>query len=160
MDLVRFNALPDRSAVAELTSCCSSPSWAARMASSRPFATVAELIRCADLVLTELDDDEVNAALAGHLRIGEHPVHESSRREQAGIAIADASLRTALARANRDYEARFGHVYLVCADGRSGEELLGVLRERLGNDAATERRVLRDELVKINRIRLARLVGA
>jgi len=76
------------------------------------------------------------------------------------VATADAEVRTTLVRANRNYEARFGHVYLVCADGRSGQELLSVLHERLGNDAATERAVLRDELSKINRIRLARLVGA
>ncbi|MCU1611716.1 MAG: uraD [Pseudonocardiales bacterium] len=160
MDLETFNALPSRSAVAELASCCSSPSWAQRLASGRPFATVGELIRCADLVLAQLGEDELDAALAGHPRIGEHPGQASSRREQAGVATADAEVRTALVRANRNYEARFGHVYLVCADGRSGQELLSVLHERLGNDAATERAVLRDELSKINRIRLARLVGA
>ncbi len=159
MDLVTFNALPIRSAVAELTSCCSSPDWARRVVNSRPFTTVGELIRCAEQVLSELDDDELDAALAGHPRIGEHPVHASSRREQGGLATADAGLRAALAQANRDYEARFGYVYLVCADGRSGAELLSVLRRRLGNDPATERRVLRDELAKINRIRLARLVS-
>lgn len=75
---------------------------------------------------------------------------------RAGVT---AGVLTALAQANHDYEARLGHLYLVCADGRSGQELLGVLRERLGNDAATERAVLRDELAKINRIRLVRLVG-
>jgi 2-oxo-4-hydroxy-4-carboxy-5-ureidoimidazoline decarboxylase len=157
---VTFNALPSRRAVAELTSCCSSRSWAQRLASNRPFITVDELIRCADLVLAQLGEEELDAALAGHPRIGENPGHASSRREQAGVATADAKVRTALARANRDYEARFGHVYLVCADGRSGEELLRVLHERLGNDAVTERGVLRDELAKINRVRLARLVSA
>jgi 2-oxo-4-hydroxy-4-carboxy-5-ureidoimidazoline decarboxylase len=160
MDLVTFNALPSRRAVAELTSCCSAPSWAQRLASNRPFITVDELIRCADLVLAQLGEEELDAALAGHPRIGENPGHASSRREQAGVATADAEVRTALARANRDYEARFGHVYLVCADGRSGGELLRVLHERLGNDAVTERGVLRDELAKINRVRLARLVSA
>jgi 2-oxo-4-hydroxy-4-carboxy-5-ureidoimidazoline decarboxylase len=160
MDLVTFNALPSCRAVAELTSCCSSPSWAQRLARSRPFITVDELIRCADLVLAQLGEEELDAALAGHPRIGENPGHASSRREQAGVATADAEVRTALVRANRDYEARFGHVYLVCADGRSGEELLRVLHERLGNDALTERGVLRDELAKINGVRLARLVSA
>lgn len=155
-----FNALPSHRAVAELAACCSSPSWAQRLASSRPFVTVDELIRCADLVLVQLGEAELDTALAGHPRIGENFGHASSRREQAGVATADAEVREALARANRDYEARFGHVYLVCADGRSGEELLRVLHERLGNDAVTERGVLRDELAKINRVRLARLVSA
>jgi len=159
MDVETFNALPSDRAIAELISCCSSPSWAQRMASSRPFAAVGELIRCADQVLAELDEDEIDAALAGHPRIGEQPGHASSRREQAGVATADAEVRTALVHANRDYEARFGHIYLVSAEGRSGQELLSVLHERLNNDAATERRVLRDELAKINRVRLERLVG-
>lgn len=159
MDLVTFNALDTRRAIVELTSCCSSPGWAHRVASHRPFSTVDGLIRCAGEALSELDDDGLAAALAGHPRIGEHPVQASSRREQAGLATAGAGLRTAVAQANRDYEARFGHVYLVCADGRSGEKLLEVLRGRLGNDPVTERRILREELAEINRIRLARLVS-
>jgi 2-oxo-4-hydroxy-4-carboxy-5-ureidoimidazoline decarboxylase len=69
----------------------------------------------------------------------------------------DATL-AALAEGNREYEARFGHVYLVCASGRTGEELVDVLRSRLGNDPAAERRVVREELGKINRLRLERLV--
>jgi 2-oxo-4-hydroxy-4-carboxy-5-ureidoimidazoline decarboxylase len=156
MDLETFNALPRHRAVAELTSCCSSPNWAQQLAGSRPYGTVGDLIRCADHVLAELGEDEVAAALAGHPRIGEDPMQASSRREQTGIP---AGMRTVLAQANREYEARFGHIYLVCADGRSGQALLRVLRERLGNDVATERAVLRDELAKINRIRLGRLVG-
>ncbi len=64
----------------------------------------------------------------------------------------------ALADGNRAYEAKFGHVYLVCASGRSAEELLAVLQQRLGNDPVTERAVVRRELGLINRIRLVRLV--
>jgi len=109
MDLETFNALPNRSAVADLTSCCSSPSWAQRLASSRPFDAFDELIRCADQALAELDEDEdeVDAALAGHPRIGQHPGHASSRREQVGVTTADAQVLAALTRANRDYETRF-----------------------------------------------------
>jgi 2-oxo-4-hydroxy-4-carboxy-5-ureidoimidazoline decarboxylase len=156
MDLETFNVLPSHRAVAELMSCCSSLNWAQRLARSRPYGTVGDLIRCADQVLAELDEDEVAAALTGHPRLGADPMRASSRREQAGIP---AGMRTALAQANREYEARFGHIYLVCADGRSGQELLRMLHERLGNDMTIERTVLRDELVKINRLRLGRLVG-
>ena len=67
-------------------------------------------------------------------------------------------VRAALAEGNRAYEERFGHVYLVCATGRSGPELLAVLRSRLRNDPAYERTVVRDELGKINRLRLQRLL--
>ena len=83
------------------------------------------------------------------------PRAPTSRREQAGVT-GDETL-AALAAGNREYEARFGHVYLVCASGRSGEELLAVLRSRLDNDPVTERAVVREELGRINRLRLERL---
>jgi 2-oxo-4-hydroxy-4-carboxy-5-ureidoimidazoline decarboxylase len=78
-------------------------------------------------------------------------------RRDALLTAADQVL-AALADGNRAYEQRFGHVYLVCADGRPAAELLDVLRARLANDPATERAVLRTELGKINRIRLTRLL--
>ncbi len=82
-----------------------------------------------------------------------------SRREQAGVAGSDEAVRRGLAEGNAAYERRFGHIYLVCAAGRSGAELLAVLRARLGNDAETEWGVVRAELGKINALRLSKLVG-
>ena len=81
-----------------------------------------------------------------------------SGREQAGVDRDDRALMQALADGNREYERRFGHIYLVCASGRSGAELLALLRGRLGNDPDAEWRVVRSELEKINRIRLERLL--
>jgi len=68
-------------------------------------------------------------------------------------------VKAALAAKNREYEDRFGYVYLVCASGRSADELLAILTDRLDNDAETERRVMRNELAKINRLRLERMVS-
>ena len=93
--------------------------------------------------------------MAGHPRIGERSTHAASQREQSGVGD---DVRDALAEGNREYEQRFGHVYLVCASGRSGDELLAVLRSRLGNDPAHERTVVRAELGDINRLRLQRLL--
>lgn len=160
MQLSEFNVLPPGHAAAQLAACCASPEWARRLARSRPFDSVAALHERADQVLDELDEAEVDRALAGHPRIGERSAHASSRREQAGVAGADSAVLAELAAVNRTYERRFGQVYLVCADGRSGAELLAVLRRRLANDPVTERRVLRAELGRINRIRLARMVQA
>lgn len=75
------------------------------------------------------------------------------------MSAADAGLMRALADGNARYEARFGHIYLVCATGRSGAELLAYLRERLGNEPDAEWRVAAAELAKINRIRLSKLVA-
>lgn len=113
----------------------------------------------ADRVLAELPEAEIDQALDGHPRIGGKADNPSSQREQAAVQSAGSDVLDALAEANRAYEEKFGHVYLVCATGRSAPELLAILEERLGNDPETERRVLRVELAKINRIRLNRMLG-
>ncbi|GGK51240.1 2-oxo-4-hydroxy-4-carboxy-5-ureidoimidazoline decarboxylase [Nocardia camponoti] len=149
-----FNAMPADAARAALLACCSAPSWADALTAARPFATVDDLLAAADAALVDID---IDAALSGHPRIGDRPTSAASAREQAGVEGDE--VRAALAAGNRAYEAKFDHIYLVCAAGRSGEELLAVLEARLGNDPATERDVMRTELGKINRLRLLRLVG-
>ncbi|MFI6167367.1 2-oxo-4-hydroxy-4-carboxy-5-ureidoimidazoline decarboxylase [Nocardia sp. NPDC051052] len=158
--LARFDAMPDGAATEALLACCSSPEWARALVAGRPYASVGALLAAADTVLAGLPESEIDRALAGHPRIGERPDTAASAREQAGVATAEHAVRSALADGNRAYEARFGHRYLVCASGRSGGELLAILDERLGNDAETERRVMRTELAKINRLRLRALLAA
>jgi 2-oxo-4-hydroxy-4-carboxy-5-ureidoimidazoline decarboxylase len=160
--LAAFNALPDHEAEAALLECCASRTWAGAVVAGRPYATPDRLIAAAQVALAELAESDLDDALAGHPRIGELPgaSHSSwSRREQAGVASAAEQTRAALGDANRAYEERFGHVYLVCATGKSADELLAIAHERLGNDPANERRIVRSELGKINRIRLERLLS-
>jgi 2-oxo-4-hydroxy-4-carboxy-5-ureidoimidazoline decarboxylase len=161
LGLPGLNALPTPEAERVLAACCASPRWAASVASGRPYSSPGQLYDAADDALADLDDEDIAIALAGHPRIGERPEGAAgawSRREQAGVTCAQARTLQALADGNRAYEARFGHVYLVCASGRSAEDLLAVLQERLRNEPVTERAVVRRELGLINRIRLARLV--
>ena len=129
------------------------------MLAAAPFRDVDALLDQADRVLAELPDAEIDAALDGHPRIGGPVDDASSAREQAGVATAGDDIRAELAARNRDYEDKFGYVYLVCASGRTAEELLAILTERLENDPDTERRVMRSELNKINRLRLQRLLS-
>lgn len=150
-----FNAMPDGDARHRLHRVCASTSWVSAVVAARPFAAADELCSAADDALGALDEADLDQALSGHPRIGERSHSADSRREQAGVTGAS---RDALAEGNAAYEQRFGHVYLVCASGRTGDELLSVLRERLANDPATERLVVREELRKINRLRLRRLV--
>jgi len=154
-----FSRLPDRQRMSLLLSVCSSPSWARGVLAGEPFDDVDALLDRADAVLAGLPDGEIDAALDGHPRIGAKPDDPSSAREQARVIDADEAVRAELAAKNREYDDRFGYVYLVCASGRSAEELLGILIERLDNDPETERRVMRGELAKINRLRLERLLG-
>jgi 2-oxo-4-hydroxy-4-carboxy-5-ureidoimidazoline decarboxylase len=86
-------------------------------------------------------------------------VSETGRAgNRPGVTGANAAILRELAASNVAYEQRFGHIYLVCATGRSAAELLELLRTRLGNDPATEWRMVRSELGKINRIRLRTLI--
>lgn len=157
-----FNALSERQQMHLLFEVCSSTIWARRVLAGSPFRDDEALYDRADRVLAELPDAEIDAALDGHPRIGASvsAAHSpSSAREQARVADADAGVKAALAEKNRQYEDTFGYVYLVCASGRSAEELLAILTDRLDNDAETERRVMRNELAKINRLRLERMLS-
>lgn len=154
-----FDAADRTRAERALLEICAAPFWARTLVAGRPYGSLDALLAAADAALEALPEPDVAAAVAAHPRIGER-AHGRSAREQAGLAGADAALGAALAEGNRVYEERFGQRYLVCAAGRSGPELLAVLQDRLGNDPESERRVMRTELAKINRLRLAGLLGA
>ncbi len=155
---VSLDRLDDDDLRDRLLEVCASPRWVDLVADAAPYGSADAVLAAADRALLALTEPDLDDALAGHPRIGERPTgpgHETSRREQAGVGD---DVRAALVEGNREYEERFGHVYLVCASGRSGEDLLGVLRSRLGHEPAYERGVVRDELGKINRLRLTRLL--
>lgn len=159
LDLDGFNQLTDRQRMHMLFDVCSSTIWARRVLAGAPFRDIDALLDRADRVLAELPDAEIGAALDGHPRIGGRVDNASSAREQAGMASADDAIKAEMATKNAEYEDTFGYVYLVCASGRTAEELLAILTDRLGNDPDTERRVTRNELAKINRLRLQRLLS-
>ncbi|MGZ4459408.1 MAG: 2-oxo-4-hydroxy-4-carboxy-5-ureidoimidazoline decarboxylase [Nocardioidaceae bacterium] len=157
-----FNAAPADEVTAALLACCAVPGWAAAIAEGRPYADAPALLARADQAARRLTPAEVDLALAAHPRIGERPAGADpgaawSRQEQAAVD-RDAETARALAEGNRAYEDRFGRVYLVCASGRSGAELLADLRRRLGNDDATEAAVVAYELRKIALLRLGKVV--
>lgn len=154
-----LNGLPRPELVKQLLACLRIPRWANDIADRRPFAGGDQIYDAAESAAPRLTTDEIHSALTAHPRIGERSGTDSwSRTEQSGVDGSDDELATALKRGNEDYEHRFGHVYLVCASGRSGPELLEILRSRLDNDAETELRIIDDELRKIARLRLARLI--
>lgn len=153
-----FNAAPAGELWARLRACCAADAWIQAITAGRPYAGEAELADASDAATAALDDGGLAQALSGHPRIGERPAGAWSRQEQAGVTGADGGVRAAIAAANDEYERRFGHVYLVCATGRDAEELLAICRARLDNPPEVERAVVLDELAKINRLRLAKLL--
>ena len=161
-----FNAVDADAAAAMIHPCCASTAWARTIVAGRPYADLDELVLASDPVIKGLSWADVEEALAAHPRIGDRPKvavsteKRWSQGEQAGVADADQGVLTALADGNAAYEARFGHVYLVNASGKSAEELLGILQDRLDNDPAHEHDVVRGELAAITRLRLTKLLGA
>jgi 2-oxo-4-hydroxy-4-carboxy-5-ureidoimidazoline decarboxylase len=167
-EVARFNALPAAAALEELLTCCTSPAWADRMASGRPYWSARDAVRQSTAIVAMLTVPDLEAALAGHPRIGgghreDDPGSarsaEWSRQEQSGVAAADEDTVRQLAESNLEYEQRFGHVYLVSASGRTAPQLLALLRSRLRNSPATEWQVVRTELQKINEIRLVKMLA-
>lgn len=159
MSLDRLNALPADEAESVFLACCGTRRWARLMAASRPFPDVDSLMETADRLWLGLPWEDWLEAFAAHPRIGESG-GAWSRQEQAGAAGAAPEVKAALARANRLYEERFGHVFLVCATGKSAEEMLALCRGRMANDPQTELAVAAGEQAKIARLRLEKWLAS
>ena len=155
--LERLNAAPATDAEAMLQPCCGSQAWMRRMAGSRPFRDMDDLYDTSDRIWRSLGPEDWLEAFAAHPRIGERG-GRLARQEQAGAANAGKEVLAGLAEGNRQYEDRFGYIFIVCATGKSAEEMLDLLRERLGNDPETELRVAAEEQRKITNLRLEKLL--
>nr|WP_260859678.1 2-oxo-4-hydroxy-4-carboxy-5-ureidoimidazoline decarboxylase [Streptomyces cupreus] len=157
--MVRFNALEEHAAFAALHEACASRTWAERLLAARPYATVEALYAASDAAMAELTIADLEEAMAGHPPIGRpKPGDPTSAREQRGMAGAPEELKAEMLELNLAYQDKFGHVFLICATGRTGEQMRDAVKERIGNSPEQEREIVRTELGKINRIRLARIV--
>ena len=156
-----WNQLAVPEAEKEILPCCGSVAWARELAARRPFYNGSSLIAASDEIWNSLDFRHWQEAFSKHPRIGERkaPACASqqsaswSAQEQGGVS-ADDAVRSQLATANREYEARFGRVFIVCATGKSSAEILDILRRRLQNDEGTELREAGEEQRRITNIRL------
>jgi allantoicase len=156
--LAHLDLADDDRARAALLRCCGSTAWAERMTSARPFHSRDELLRQADEVWASLTTDDHLEAFAAHPRIGERSDARWSSQEQAGVGDSAQATRDALVEGNRAYEERFGHVFLICATGRTADEMLGALHERLDHDPAEELTVAAEEQRRITHLRLDKLL--
>lgn len=165
--LERLNSLPANEAEVELGKCCGSTKWASRMAAERPFANAKQLVMLADRIWWSLEPVDWLEAFASHPRIGEKrtaraTAAEAQRwaaQEQSGAQNAAQETMRLLAELNREYEKKFGYIYVVCATGKSSEEMLATLRERLPNDAETELNIAAREQALITKLRLGKLIN-
>ena len=160
-----LNSLPNDQALNELKSCCGSNRWAAGVASSRPFATFAQLLDTALQVWWQLEPADWLEAFRSHPKIGQKKAETSasaqsqqwSRNEQSGMQEAPGETAAALELLNEAYETRFGYIFIVCATGKSSEEMLAILRERIENEPDDELKIAAAEQAKITEIRLKKL---
>ena len=164
--LERLNQLGQEEAETELLSCCGASAWARRLAHLRPFQTVQGLFEASNRIWWDLTGEDWLEAFGRHPRIGEkQAAGESSvqarqwlEAERAGAEWASSELLARLEEASRAYEAKFGFIFIVCATGKSGEEMLALVRKRLENDPAQELRIAAEEQRRITRLRLERLL--
>jgi 2-oxo-4-hydroxy-4-carboxy-5-ureidoimidazoline decarboxylase len=158
--LSSFNAAPAQAAERDVLACCASRTFAQAIVGGRPYRDPAALLAAVDPAVDALTWDDIVESMNGHPRIGDRAASSTmSAAEQSGAAAASDQVRQGLAEGNLAYEERFGHIFLICASGASGQEMLTRLRARLGNDQDAERAVVRAELLKITRLRMTKLLG-
>lgn len=162
MASLRIDDVPADAARAQLRACCGSSRWVERMLRRRPFGRLETLLSAAREEWFALGPEDWKEAFAAHPRIGDrealrHRFPETgdlAAREQAGVDGAPVDVLSALADGNQAYEERFGYIFIVCASGLTADQMLEMLRQRLGNDPAVELRVAAEEQAKITALRL------
>ncbi len=165
--LARWNSLPLEEANREILPCCGSNTWAATLASRRPLGDEAALLAASDEIWRNLGETDWLEAFRSHPRIGESRPGKTvagqssawSEQEQKKAAMADEVVKTALKWGNREYEQKFGRIFIVCAAGKSASEILEILRRRLHNDEATELQQAAEEQRQIMHIRLKKWIA-
>ena len=158
--LAAFNAASPEAAERDVLACCESRSFARRIVGDRPYRDPAALQDAVTAAFGVLTWDDIVESMNAHPRIGDRVRTGGwSAAEQSGAASAGETVQRALADGNVAYEERFGHVFLICATGLSGQDMLDQLQARLRHDPDAERAVVREELLKITRLRLAKLLG-
>ena len=166
MTLEQLNRSNEADATAAFTQCCSAQRWVERMVIDRPFESLDELLEISDRIWEECDVEDYMEAFEGHPRIGD--VESLAKKyantkgwaggEQKGVEGADRDVIERLAKGNADYEERFGHIFIVCATGKTAAEMLALLEARMDNDPEHELQVAAGGQNRITRIRLKKLL--
>jgi OHCU decarboxylase len=168
MDFESLKTLPPDEARREFLKCCGSVNWAQAMVQLRQYATtIGGLVLLGNEMWWVLEREDWLEAFRSHPKIGEKKAaaevstqaKQWSGQEQSGVRDANRDTIDELAQLNREYEDKFGFIFIVCATGKSADELLGILRERLHNDADVEMRIAAAEQAKITELRLKKLVN-
>jgi len=167
MTLEKLNLLSRTQAAIALSECCGSSQWAKMMSMKKPFLVEEDLFKAADAIWQRLSPADWKEAFSHHPKIGNiKSLREKfastkawAEGEQSGANGASDETLQQLASSNDEYENRFGYIFIVCATGKSAEEMLALLRQRLHNQPAEELCIAAEEQRKITRLRLNKLLG-
>jgi len=165
MTLQSFNELPEKEAIDSLFACCGSTNWAGRMEGCRPFTTLDDLKTTADRIWGETTETDWLEAFTHHPKIGDTESLKKkfaataawASNEQSAVQSAGMEVLEKLAQGNRDYELKFGFIFIVCATGKTATEMLALLEARLPNEKEEELRIAAGEQHKITHIRIDKL---
>jgi OHCU decarboxylase len=157
--LEAFNAMPMRRAVHAIYECCYSVPLAADLCRGRAFASRDELFRAADALLFGLPEESVDTILQAYPDVGRRPGSEKSAAEQCAIWSDEPDVMERLSQAAKRYLAHFGFGFVMFVNGYTAQDVLATMSDRLHNAAETERKIVRNELARINRTRLERMLG-
>ncbi|HWE86545.1 MAG TPA: 2-oxo-4-hydroxy-4-carboxy-5-ureidoimidazoline decarboxylase [Terracidiphilus sp.] len=165
--LDQWNRADEAAAVQAMLACCGARRWAEKMVARRPFASLDALSAAADEEWNAMGEDDWLEAFASHPRIGQRvsdgatsPDAAWSRQEQSLVSSAGESIRAALAEANARYYKRFGFTFIVCATGKSADEMLAILERRLQNERAAELQEAAEQQRRIMQLRLRKWVAS
>jgi OHCU decarboxylase len=157
--LSAYNAMPIRRAVHAVYECCYSVPLAADLARGRPYESHDALFREADALIFALSEESIDNILEAHPDIGSRPGSVKSAAEPCALFDERPEVMEQLRTASRRYHERFGFGFVMLVSGHSAQDVLAAMADRLHNDVDTERKVVRNELARINRTRLERMLG-
>ena len=166
MTLHELNTLPKPQLKSELLKCCGSTAWVDRMLPFFPADDLVELLEDAEEQWYKCSQDDWKQAFSQHPRIGDLESLEKkfastaqwASGEQSGVSTANRQTIEALVKGNQEYEQNFGYIFIVCATGKSAEEMLSMLQSRMQNDPNTEIEIAAEEQNKITKLRLEKLL--
>ncbi len=155
-----WNSLPAEDAIGPILACCGSCAFASALLNARPVDSLDDLLKKADTIWWSLNESDWLEAFACHPRIGEsrpaasHQFRAWSKEEQSKASAAATTVLASIAEKNKEYEARHGFIYIVCASGKSAEELLTILDRRISNPTAVEIKEAAEQQRQITHLRL------
>lgn len=168
MTLEQFNSLDKDAVAAELTKCCGAARWVELMMNHFPFESKKEMLQLADKIWNQsCSEKDWLEAFTHHPKIGDTKSLENkfaatkhwAGNEQAGVNKADATIINELLKGNKNYEQEFGFIFIVCATGKSADEMLELLQQRMNNSYEDEIKIAAAEQAKITAIRINKLLS-